>query len=60
MKKRNRVHRQVLALVLCLALVFQTVVQASANIADTVNNSLAQNQSLLQQLKGMYGSSLTQ
>lgn len=60
MKKRNRVHRQVLALILCLALVFQTVVQASASIADTLHNSLQQNQSLLQQLKGMYGGGLTQ
>ena len=59
MKKKNRVHRQVLALVLCLALVFQTVVQASASIADTLNNSLQQNQSILQQLKNMYGSNLT-
>lgn len=60
MKKRNRIHNQVLALILCLALVFQTVVQASASIADTLHNSLQQNQSLLQQLKGMYGSGLTQ
>ena len=49
-----------LALVLCLVLVFQTVMQASANIADTMHNSLEQNQSLLQQLKGMYGNGLTQ
>lgn len=60
MKKKNRIHKKVLALVLCLALVFQTVVQASASIADTLHNSLQQNQSLLQQLEGMNGGNLTQ
>ena len=60
MKKRSRIRNRVLALVLCLALVFQTVVQASASIADTLHNSLQQNQSLLQQLQGMYGGNLTQ
>ncbi len=60
MKRRNRVHKQVLALLLSLALVFQSVVQAGASIADTLHNSLEQNQSILQQLEGMYGGNLTQ
>lgn len=59
MKKYKSVHKQVLALVLAFALVWQMVLPVSANIANTIHNMPQQNQTILEKLKGMYGSNFT-
>jgi hypothetical protein len=59
MKKYKSVHRQVLALILVFTLVWQMVLPVSANIANTIHNTPQQNQTILEKLRGTYGSNFT-
>ncbi|WP_411676444.1 Ig-like domain-containing protein [Caproicibacter sp.] len=54
------VRKKMIALALTIAMIFQAVIPANADIASTLHNTPGQNQTILSRLQSMYGGNLTQ